>query len=145
VASVVVLPGDWQAGYALEDAEGPQLDLGLVVGQPQVGEAAQEGGECDAHLRPGQGCADAVVDSVAEGEVPGRSAGDVEDVGVGRQPWVAVASAGSSTSTNTPLDLRGRVWRVAGGISAPGSHGTVRNNLSLHGSYRSGHQTAGIS
>jgi hypothetical protein len=34
--------------------------------------------------------------------------------------------------------------RVAGGISAPGSHGTVRNNLSLHGSCRSGHQTAGI-
>jgi transposase len=34
--------------------------------------------------------------------------------------------------------------RVAGGISAPGSHGTVRNNLSLHGSCRSGHQRAGI-
>jgi hypothetical protein len=35
----------------------------------------------------------------------------------------------------------GATGRVAPGISARGSHRTVRNNLSLHGSCRSGHQT----
>jgi hypothetical protein len=44
--------------------------------------------------------------------------------------------------------IEGRVttskWcRVAGGIAAPGSHGTVRNDLSLYGSCCPGHQTTG--
>src|SRR3954468_22674771 len=35
------------------------------------------------------------------------------------------------------------ISRVARGVSAPGSHRTVRKPLDLYGSYRSGHQTAG--
>jgi hypothetical protein len=34
--------------------------------------------------------------------------------------------------------------RVARGISAPGSHRSVRNSLPLHGSCRPGHLTAGF-
>ncbi len=39
--------------------------------------------------------------------------------------------------------LRGPPVGSPGGIAPPGSHGTVRNNLSLHGSCRPGHQTCG--
>jgi hypothetical protein len=39
--------------------------------------------------------------------------------------------------------MGGATGRVAPGISARGSHRTVHNNLSLHGSCRSGHQTVG--
>jgi hypothetical protein len=50
-------------------------------------------------------------------------------------PWTPAWSKATSTAS--------RCCRVAGGISAPGSHGTVRNDLSLYGSCRPGHQTAG--
>ena len=67
-----------------------------------------------------------------------------EPVDLGRYHVRRQAHTGCLINEYRLVALRGRGCRVAGGISAPGSQGTVRNNLSLHGSCRSGHQTAGI-
>ncbi|GLV88365.1 hypothetical protein Slala03_80540 [Streptomyces lavendulae subsp. lavendulae] len=60
---------------------------------------------------------------------------------------LAAVVAGLSTPWNSGVveatSTESRCCRVAGGITAPGSHGTVRNNLSLYGSCCPGHQTTG--
>jgi hypothetical protein len=61
-----------------------------------------------------------------------------------RSPFALVVCFSASASSYLALtDTRWRrMPRVGspGGISPPGSHGTVRNSLPLHGSYHPGHQ-----
>src|SRR3954454_8968978 len=72
-------PGQRQAVQSVDRGAVPEFGL---AGQAQSGKALQERWEGHAHLDAGQGRAEAVVDAVAEGQVRGRGAGDVEDVAV---------------------------------------------------------------
>jgi hypothetical protein len=50
----------------------------------------KDSNSADARLHPGQGCADAVVDPMAEGNVRRRLAFDIEAVGRVDERWVPV-------------------------------------------------------
>ena len=52
-----------------------------VDGEPQAGVAAEQGLEGDTGFQPGQGCAETVVNAVAEPDVRTVATADVEDVG----------------------------------------------------------------
>ena len=65
----------------------------VPLGQAQAGVAGEDVGEGDLGLEPGERGAEAVVDAVAERDVPGsvRTA-DVEPVGVGEDTGIAVGA-----------------------------------------------------
>src|SRR5215467_5867033 len=64
-----------------------------VGGEPQAGVTAEQGLESDPGFEPGQGCAEAVMDAVAEPEVRPIAAADVENVGRGEAARIAVGRA----------------------------------------------------
>jgi hypothetical protein len=61
--------------------ERPELDVGEVLREREVGESAQQRGPRDAHLHAGQRRAKTVVYAVTEGKVSRRATADVQHVG----------------------------------------------------------------
>jgi Na+/melibiose symporter-like transporter len=76
------LPGNGQGTDPVDDGERAERDLLERNVEPQGGEAVEQGRVADAHLHPGQGRAETVVDAVAEGQVRGDGPGQVHVVQV---------------------------------------------------------------
>ncbi len=77
----------------------------LVGRQPHIGQAAHQRAKGDLPFEQGERCADAVVDAVAERDVPILLAPDVEPVGVGKLRWIAVGRAQDRDGVITGADL----------------------------------------
>ena len=73
-------PAHRQRPQPVDEVERAELHILEVLGERQLREAAQQRGKRDAHLHPGQRCAEAVVHAVAERQVTRRAAADVESV-----------------------------------------------------------------
>ena len=71
-----------QGGQPVDDGEGAERNILERDGEPQRGEAVEQGGVGDPHLHAGQGSAEAVVDAVAERDMGGDGPGDVDVVEV---------------------------------------------------------------
>src|SRR4051812_47135144 len=83
-----------QGTVAVGDEGAERSDLPGFGGDGQAGEAVEERGQRDRGLEPGEGCAETVVDAVAEGDVLLVGAGDVEAVrGVAVHERVAACGA----------------------------------------------------
>ena len=126
------VPGDREALHAVDvRGLGAQVDLLGRYGQAQGGEAGDQRGERDPHLDAGELLAQALVDAVAEGQVPGGLPVDVERVGVGEALRVAVGGVVRQDDRRAGLDglaaqldvlqrrPRERSWRRSGTAAAP--------------------------
>ena len=78
-----------EAGGAV-DVEGLTGRPRIVGGGFEMFETAEEISEGDSGFHSGEGCADAGMDAVAEGDVGIWVAGDIEAVGFGELFWIAV-------------------------------------------------------
>jgi hypothetical protein len=108
---LVGLPADVKGGKAAEQAHVAPRQA--VCGEMEVREAPQQAGEGDLCLGASQSGADAVVNTVAEGQVPGGVAGKVEGGRVFVACRVAVGGGGRDKD-----DLVGRNADAAYGLRA---------------------------
>src|SRR6187455_3344856 len=81
-----------QVGGAV-DVEGFAGRPGVVGSGFEMFEAGENIGEGDSGFHAGEGCAEAGVDAVAEGDVRVWVAGDVEAGGITELFWIAVGGA----------------------------------------------------
>src|SRR5688572_5789218 len=82
-------PGDREGTNAVDGARRQGEVLGRR-GQLKPREPAEQSRKADLEFRAGQGLADALVQSVAEGQMTARVAPDVQLVGVGEDGRIAV-------------------------------------------------------
>src|SRR5262245_26270947 len=84
------LPGDRQIMHAVDLHIVLEADRLERRRQPEPGQPAEEGGIDHLQLVARQRLAEALVDAVAEGEVFGRVAREIELVGLGEHALVAI-------------------------------------------------------
>ncbi len=88
---------------AVGNEAGHRFQLTRIDSEGQIGEAPEQGGQCFDGFEAGQGCAEAVVRPVAEGQVFGVRAGGVEGVRI-VVAWVAVGGGERGDDRLTGLD-----------------------------------------
>src|SRR4029453_5711850 len=99
------VPGDREALHPV-DVRGlrAQANVFSRYGETQRGEAVDQRGERDPHLDAGQLLTQALVDAVAEGQVPAVLPAEVEHVGIGEALGVAVGGVVRQDDRRTGLD-----------------------------------------
>src|SRR4051812_328543 len=104
---------DRQLGHAADQRAAP---VGEVLGgQGELRARGEQAAQRDLALDPGQRGAEAVVQAVAEGEVPAVVAGHVEPGGVGEPAVVAVGRGDPQHDDGALRDRRARDLDVLGG------------------------------